>query len=685
VQHFDANADGTQTLQKTDANGNVTPVITLPSNQGNCSPMGGAGGMGGAPTGMGGMGGAPTGTAGTGGAPTGMGGSQPCAPQEKLPAVSTIAVSPIGEVFLHFAQPFRYVDPAPSAQNGSPSGNPWSDGTYCQIFRVSGGTVADLQKTPPTAANLECMDNKHFINNWNGTRSSVFQFDAAGNVYYTGQLPDGPVQVVYKWDRATKNLTEMINANICVQDFLVTPLGGLFYTGTSSCGNGPNSGSPSGGFFRYVSNGGPLEQIAQNWWNFIFNPLSTAVSDEAVFYGPDPTIASVANWNSACLFVFDPTATPKTKPVITCDSNIWQWVNMTRPSDISQFGGGYNCLQNPSPTNCKDYANNRAGDIALLPNYVNEYARRCGSQQSFAGGGSQISSIKQTSSDIFVIGDVQIKAAGSLSCNIQIRGPHCKLNGTADSNYTAQTPCQNAGGIWVDDGSCSNFQYNSSSVNCLANGGTWNRNSDWYNNVAAQGSETSSYCTLSGSNEIASADWWDPVNGKQSVTGAGNNTTVFTVNNLNCQSPTGMAGGGDGWTTQYQGMAKVDRVGQQLNLLSSTSEQALRLWVIKKDNSGNYPTDQIYYSAYNVGTGQYTLNAYDGTNVTTMITNVEVYNLAKSGLPDGSLYFDGLDFADNAYKFGTVQTSAPFALTEKTGLTGTVKTMVYLNESTSQY
>jgi len=158
---------------------------------------------------------------------------------------------------------------------------------------VKGGSVAQLQAEPPSEENLECLDNRHFINNYNGTRSSVFQFDSSGNVYYPGELPDSHgVMVVYKWHRSNGALTEMINANICVQDFLVTPSGGLFYTGMSSCNMG---GSSNGGFFRYVSGNGTLTQIAQNWWNFIFNPLYTSSSDKAVFFGPNPTSASVAS------------------------------------------------------------------------------------------------------------------------------------------------------------------------------------------------------------------------------------------------------------------------------------------------------------------------------------------------------------------------------------------------------
>jgi len=123
-------------------------------------------------------------------------------------------------------------------------------------------------------------------------------------------------------------------------------------------------------------------------------------------------------------------------------------------------------------------------------------------------------------------------------------------------------------------------------------------------------------------------------------------------------------------------MARVDKTKEQLSLVSSTTEQALKLWVI---------SDKVYYSSFSVNTGQYRLNAYDGSNVSNLLTNMEVYNLAKSGLSDGSLYFDGLDFSNNSYTFGTVSTRSPYSTSTKTGVTGTVKTMVYLGEATQQY
>jgi hypothetical protein len=592
--------DGTGSLKKTDANGTVTAAISVP-----------------------------------GGVPSNQGGFQ-----QSLPKISTIAVSPIGEIFLHFETPFRHKSP-----DGSTNPNDgWADGTYCQLFRVKGGTVDTLKITPPTGENLECLDYDHFVNNWQAQRNSVFQFDADGNVYFPGQIPNSPKMVVYKWDRATKALTEMINSNICVQDFLVTKLGGLFYTGTSTC-----SGGGSGGFFRYVSSAGALTEIARDWWNFIFEPISTATTDKAVFFGPDPTSASTASWSSACIFNFDPnggsTTAARTSNVITCGNNIWDWVQMRRTEDINTYGNGYQ--------------NNQTASAA----YKTEFASRCTSSgQVFAGGGSQISAIKQDSTgQIYVIGNVRKKNAGALTCDLEVRGPHCKLSGVPDISYTTENTCTQAGGAWIDTGRCQNGTSTTSTA-CFAAPSTWTRDSTWYSGV------TGAICTTGG--EVTAANWWSANNSLsfQNATNAGENVFKFKINWLNCTPPTSN-GNGDQWTSEYRGLAKVNLTTKTLSLLSTTTEQAINLWLI---------SDKVYYSSYDTVSGQYQMSYFDGNVSHVMANNFEIYHLNASGLSDGSLYFDGLDFSNNSYTFGTILSAAPYTKTQRTGLTGTLKTIVIL-------
>ena len=618
---------GENSLQKTDSSGNIKPVITN--------------------TGLATAGAASTGTStSTGNSSTG--GNPPPQQPQPLPKIMTIAVSPKKEIFLHFERPFR-VKPQTSAASGG-TDNGGMDGTMCQLFKVIGGTLAELQAKPPTGPNLQCLDFNHIINNWSSKRLSVFQFDAAGNVYYPGQLPNAPTMVVYKWDRATGALTEMINSNICVQDFLVTPSGGLFYTGTSSCSGG---GGGIGGFFRYVSgSSSAITEIARDWSNFVYEPVSTTTSDKAIFFGPDPTSASTASWSSACLFNFDPaggsTTAQRTAPVITCGANLWDWINMSRTSDITTFGTGFQ--------------NN--GDASTA--WKTEYANRCTSSgQIFAGGGSQISSIKQDSTgNVYVIGNVRKKNAGTLACNVDVRGPHCKLNGMPDLTITSSDSCVAKTGTWVDDGTCSTTAANSTSAACFTASGSWNRKTTFYSGV------TTAICTQAGG--ISGANWWSQDNSLsfQNVSTANANTVAIRVNNFQCSAPASN-NGGDPWTSEYQGLGLVNASTKTLSLLSSTSEQAIRLWVIN---------DKAYYSAYDTTKGQYLLRTWSAAaGATTMVSNFEVYNLSDTGDGSGTaLYYDALDFSNNTYNFGTVTVASPYARTTKTGLTGTLKTVVIL-------
>ena len=428
----------------------------------------------------------------------------------------------------------------------------------------------------------------------------------------------------------------------------MTPSGGIFYTGTTGCNQGGGSGG--GGFFRYIAGGGDnnLIQIANNWYNFIYDVVSTATTDKAVFFGPDPTSASAASWNSACVFLFDPnggsTTAARTNSVITCGGDIWSWVNMSRSSDIDTYGKGYQ--------------DNGTATAA----YKTEFTNRCTADtQVFAGGGSQISAIKQDSTgQIYVIGNVRKKNAGTVSCNVEVRGAHCKTSSGPTLTYTTSATCTSAGGTWVDEGTCSGSA--STSTACFGLGGqTWYKKSAFYSSV------TTNICTQSG--EISSSNWWSNDNSVShtSATSSSENTAVFRVQNLNCTPPATNGTGGDSWTTEYKALAKVNSTTKTLMLLSDAQEQATGLWVIN---------NVAYYSAFNATSGQYLLRRYDGTSVATMVSNLEVYNLSDSG-DSARLYFDGLDFSTNSYKFGTVDT-ATYAITAKTGLTGVVKTIVIL-------
>ncbi|MEK7690586.1 MAG: hypothetical protein AAB425_06170, partial [Bdellovibrionota bacterium] len=564
----------------------------------------------------------------------------------KLPRIMTIAVSPKLDLYLHFEYPFKH------KESDGTQGGGWEDGAHCQIFLVN-GSLTDLKAgSAPSASNLTCLSYTHMIDNWSAGRLSVFQFDSEGNVYFPGRLHNAPNMVIYKRARgADGTLTEMINSNICVQDFMVTKSSGIFYTGVTGCQNGGGGGG-DGGFFRYVKGGtnGALTEIARGWWNFVYEAIQSATTDQAVFFGPDPRSASAASWNSACLFRFNPeagsTTAERTSEVITCGDNIWNWLNMSRAEDVTAFGSGFG--NNNEPTTA----------------WKTEYKARCTSSgQTFAGGGSQISAIKQDAGgNIFVIGNVRVKKAGTLSCSVETRGPHCKLSGYPNPTYTTSATCTAVSGTWVDDGSCSDYT-KTTSATCLAvAGNTWNRNSTWY------GESAGDICTQSGA--VAGTDWWSSDNTKSfmSVTSAADHTIKHRVSWFNCAAPASNSGG-DQWTSEYKGLAKVVAATKTLTLMSSTAEQAIDLFLVN---------DMVYFTAYNTTSGKYQLRYFDGatSTTTTILDNFEVYKLSESPLGKTEMLIAGLDFATNTYKFGSLLVASPYTLTAKTGLTGTLKAVV---------
>ncbi|MBI2603662.1 MAG: hypothetical protein HYW48_11475 [Deltaproteobacteria bacterium] len=651
-------------------------------------------------------------------------------PPQKLPNIMTIALAPTGEVYLHFERGFIYRDAPQDA-------DPWdySNGYQCQIFKVKGGTIEELLAKTPEKNNLECLDNAHFIDNWRNTSNNVFQFDADGNVYFPASNPQNGKMVVYKRTRDGSNTTEVINANICIEDYLVTKTGGVFYTG-HTCQD-KSGGNGTGGFFRYVNPTGQVTEIARDWWNFIFDTKvetnDSGSSDTAVFFGPDPRQSTTASWNSACLFDFDPTgSTPSTRigEVITCGNDIWRWMDMRRTNDVTSYGEGFN--------------NYTGTDQFFSPSlaWKTEYKQRCeSSDHVFAGGGSQISSIKQDSTgQVYVIGNIRRKIAGTLYCNVEIRGPHCVIDGLPVITYTSgstsetldtQTKCNNRNGTWVDKGYCSTNL--TQSADCLNYDRTWNATTNvcsnttytnkenctpewrtesiWYQNV------TGALCT---SSETGSrATWWDwdhknNVFAKYESTTASAKTTLsakFLVRNFSC-SPQSTSSSGDEWTNETRSLARVDSSRATLIPLSTDNEQAINLWIAG---------DQPYYSSFDTSSGKYLLSglASSGTcvnssvssesscsgtsktwegsrcidgNYTTQTTceaasllwlpvnpytimeDFEVYNLAE-GASSTELFADGLDFTTNQYKFGTIDTTTK-SLTLKTGLTGTVRTIV---------
>ena len=377
----------------------------------------------------------------------------------QYPSIKTIAVSPTGEIYLHFKDPFIFTQ-------ASNSDNPWEwdSGYQCQIFS-SNQSVEDLKTDEDGAReSLKCIDNQHFISSWRAERESVFQFDNAGNAFYRAELPHTSKQLVYKLKRGKTYedlekdktaITEVINANICVENFLVTQSSGIFYTGQTCSGN-EGGGGGDGGFFRYISPANVMTEIARGWWNFIFDiqeadEENEVLSDKAVFFGPNPLSSTTASWDSACVFNFDPSGdlpADRISEVITCGNNIWDWVEVRRQVDVDTFGYGYSNWQT-------------AGNAKPSQSWRREAQRRCEDKSEvFAGGGSQIASIKQDSTgDVYIVGNIRKKREGSLTCNVVFRGPHCVIDSAPvlavdGVDMDSEAACQAEQGTWLVPGNC---------------------------------------------------------------------------------------------------------------------------------------------------------------------------------------------------------------------------------------
>ncbi|MFW7377602.1 MAG: hypothetical protein ACOH5I_02185 [Oligoflexus sp.] len=579
---------------------------------------------------------------------------------QDLPRVATIALSPAGDIYLHFEHPFVYRAP----ENPEDWSKVWdhANGYQCQIFKVLGGTIDDLRVNPPEAGsdNLECIDNMRFVDSWQAQRNSVFQFDADSNVYYPGSIPNGHGKmVVYRRSRDGADTSEVINANICVQDFLVTPNGGVFYTGTSQC----DGGGGDGGFFRYVSPESEVREIARDWWNFVFEPVADTEGDQAVFFGPDPRNATTASWDSACLFRFDPsagsTAADSISESITCGNDIWSWISMTRTVDVEEFNG-----YNP-----------HSGNQEIPEGWVEEFTSRCTSEGDvFAGGGSQINAIKQDSNgEVYVIGRVRMKKEGEVTCSVNVKGPHCALRGApylaGHDDYGTEEKCQSSGGSWVINQGWCNGGGGSTLTTCHdADGGA----GDWHYHDVHYGNVASPLCSVSSDHPqiVGNGVIWNTDVIFENAEPAP--APIFSRGWLGCQIKNADSGNNWDWTNEYRGLAKVDQESKSLVLLSGKDEQAINIWLVN---------DVPYYSTYNTDLGQYLLKRYNSEDSESIVVaeKFEAYNIERSN-ESGKVFYDGLDFETNSYSFGTMSQTAPYERTIKTGLTGTVKTIVILPE-----
>ena len=492
---------------------------------------------------------------------------------QPLPRISTIGISPAGDVYLHFERPFMYKEPEEGAADPWMSSSPYT----CQVFKVTEtlDEASESEIQGLDVSNVECIDETHEVDSWH-THGGLFQFDDDSNLYYTAHDPGSWKNVVYKYNPNTGEKDEVINANICFHDYLVTPEGGVFYTGTTSIG-GDCSGSS---FFRYITSSGTLTEITRDWWDYTWAPSANRESEKVIFYGPDTVTSGTPGWDSSCLYEFNPLIDddPNTLDVderatrlVDCRSDMWSYVY---DWEIS----------------------------------AEEQQTRCTEVKSFLGG-NQVDDIivDQGNEDIFyVVGAIRQKKAGQWQCHICVNENHCSDLSDPDDN---QTLCETKSETWITEGRCYNDQVGDA---CNVDDPMWDKH-------------------------------WE-----------------------GCQEPSGI---GDRWSSEYTALAKVDRNTNEIEMISATTESVLSAKIIGSE---------LYYTSYSTGT--HALKKVGAESNQTLLSNIEIYKLEESPNSDG-LLFNGLNFEDNQYMFGTFDPSADTPETtieSMNGLTGEVDTVVIL-------
>jgi hypothetical protein len=613
--------------------------------------------------------------------------------QVELPQVKHIGING-DQVYFLFAYNFIYRD---LDDDGALCQNPWEWGSpcSCQIFKAKDALTALKDgSVTPALDNLECVDNYNTINWWGPTSHNPFQFDGAGNMYYYGQLPDSSQQVLYKVDKEKDAdgkfvKAEIVNANICVRDYRVTQSGGLFYIG-ENCIDGQWGGG-DGSFFRYVGSDGSLKQISNGWWEYIFEPIEGQSSDKVLFYGPDPDSAEVAQWNSACLYEWDPSlpAGSRATRMVTCDNHIWEWLEVRRSADLPEFanasGEYFERWRRPDAADEVEDGTN----TSPYTRFLGEFRRRCavGNSETFIGGGSglPVKNVKQTSTgEAFIVANVNLKNSGTFGCNVSIRGPHCSINNNPALKNTggdySKATCVADGGTWITKGWCSGgfspWLYQDDIDGCVGAGNsfTYSEWGDWYDSILYKPDEISSSGNITGhicvdelDNPTGGVSKYKTRNDWETVYQvSGNYPTLleYSINNVDCKEPSA------GWTTTYKGMAYVDRTTNQLTLRSDTAEQVADMWLVN---------DEFYYTAFNTSLGQYVFIKENASVANdSLLADFEVYHVEDSPKA-GRVMFDGLDFSNNSYIFGDLDPAAAdvaASIVKTVGLTGRVQTMV---------
>lgn len=357
----------------------------------------------------------------------------------RLPRLSFVAVSPIGDVFLAFEHSFIFRETDDDGVDIAGYSDPWSPSSpyTCQLFvadkKIHEFTAADRENPP----GFTCVTHQLELNVWD-SRASMIQFDDAGNAYFSAHVPGNWKNVLIRFDATDTSLAEVINANICYRDFLITGGGGILYTGITSTDGECNGDS----FLRYRTPSGELQEITQGWWDYRFAPIERGEhAGEILFYGPDPRQAAVPDWNDACLYRFNPEASGDSRAtqLVDCEIDIWSYVEFAETSEEKHD----RCLESRPLLG----GGNQPQRIFLSDSYTRDPTT---GDLSY-GGGDDVD-------EVYVVSDVYHKVAGEWRCNICVEPDssdptqgHC-VDGVGQlTTDTVEAVCLSAGNTWFDE------------------------------------------------------------------------------------------------------------------------------------------------------------------------------------------------------------------------------------------
>ncbi len=592
-----------------------------------------------------------------------------------LPRLSFVAVSPVGHVILVFEHPFIYRNETDDDIALDEYSDPWAESSpfTCQIFVVD-KKMGDASLSASDPPGLTCLTTDLVLNTWD-FRAAMIQFDGDGGVYFTAHVPQNWKNLLLKWtpgldDTSTASadesvdgtLAEVINANICFREFLVTNEGGVLYTGITSTSGDCNGTS----FLRYKTPSGSLQEITSGWWEYVFKPIestdfvsaniSANITEDStgqiLFYGPDPEIATTPDWNDACLFKFNPDATglARSIKIADCDIDIWQYVE---DPDIN----------------------------------ITTKRSRCIERKTMMGGGNIPEKIllgdlnaDGSNYEIYVVGNVYEKKAGEFRYNMCI-DESTDQNSEGGDGASAETDGHCIGSNGVPD-----YTNRDSQTNCTTAGGTWKTYSDCYNDLT----DSTLFTNLS--------------------TGAASTDSSWTLNNQWCQQTS------TDWRETYSAFAWViwggdndtptddsDDTKQSIRI-SDNNEIVRNGWVINNelvyssfissdsdlsdgDDSGIYKLRKVVWTDENDNSLVDTTDGDDDDSVpdeiskVDLLTGIEVYELFADPRSNhsGEWFFNGLRFSDNQYVTGTFNPSADdpeSTLTSEEGITGQIETLV---------